>query len=422
MLGLFDRPTTDEEINALRSAGILGLSDRVAACPDEWNSIVSRLRRAGLINEASSDKSDDLDAHPIIRAYFAARLQQDHAMVWQKGHAVLYQHKSQRGGQPPKKLEDLIPYYQAVRHASFANMLQDALKNVYWEIIQQKRGGYAHRIHGAFATELTMLRSCFEDKNWEQPKLELDPFWQAHVLGTAGSRLRALGKLKDAVKPFLASRERHKQAGHSMHAAIRTRHLCELHVELGKLEDATDYGEAAVKLASKIDKSFADILKSADKGKGKSQYQDSNIEGLTKQDGKYELLVANVVLAAALHQQGEWGASNGHFLDAVRGLTSKPKWRNVNVLFGLWGFRYCEYLFDVAEWRIGGPNVPADAYGLLKNQIKKMNSIQEKDLKNIPEGGLGTLGPNLTKLIELRPSCLNLRLILNGEWSISMKQ
>ncbi|HEX3149714.1 MAG TPA: toll/interleukin-1 receptor domain-containing protein [Gemmataceae bacterium] len=408
MLGLFDRPASQGELDALRHCnkhkGIPGLSDRVAQLgKNEWNSVVSRLRRAGLVNEASSDRSDQLDAHPYVREYFALRLRTSDIREAEKiGHAVLYEYLGARAASDQPSLLELIPLYQAVWHAARGEKLQEALKTVYWLRIQRERDGYAHRIHGAFATELTMLRLCFEDRYWKQPKRELDDYWQAYVLGTVGSRLRALGRLQEAAEPLLASRDRHLNLGHILHAAIRTRHLCELHVEMGQLEDAVKHGKRAIELTADI--------RTADIQKG--EYQ-------TKHDKKYESLVANVVLAAALHQMGQWDLANKQFLNAVDILNTAPIWPEVRVLFSLWGFRYCEYLFDKAEQASSAER--AEAIAVLRIQIDGMKRITNEHVRDIPEGALGTLGPSLVELMDVRASLLDFPTDVGGRARILEK-
>ena len=73
LLGLFDRPASADCLNALRQEpAIDGVTDALIDLDeDDWNLTVSALEDAKLLARAPDDS---LDAHPLIREYFADRL------------------------------------------------------------------------------------------------------------------------------------------------------------------------------------------------------------------------------------------------------------------------------------------------------------------------------------------------------------
>jgi hypothetical protein len=79
LLGLFDRPATADCVQALRKPpAIAGLTDPLVDLPDEdWEFTLTTLSDARLVsvnrNEATGELVS-LDAHPLIREYFAGQL------------------------------------------------------------------------------------------------------------------------------------------------------------------------------------------------------------------------------------------------------------------------------------------------------------------------------------------------------------
>lgn len=90
MLGLFDRPATDEEIKALRAAPpVPELTDSLVNVDGrEWNKALAKLRRIGLIGASIGD---DIDAHPLVRQHFGEQLKDEYIDAFREGHWRLYE-------------------------------------------------------------------------------------------------------------------------------------------------------------------------------------------------------------------------------------------------------------------------------------------------------------------------------------------
>ena len=91
--------------------------------------------------DAGSGVLLSLDAHPLLREYFARQLRQQQPEAWRAAHRRLYEHlcaTTKEGDQPT--LEDLQPLYQAVAHGCQAGLQQEACDEVYRARIQRGTG------------------------------------------------------------------------------------------------------------------------------------------------------------------------------------------------------------------------------------------------------------------------------------------
>lgn len=159
LLGLFDRPASAELLNALwtgdeiggLTGALIGLSDA------QRNMTLKRLEDANLLTanrEAGSGRLLSLDAHPLVREYFASRVRQQFSGAWRAAHRRIYEYlrdNTNEGDAPT--LEDLQPLYQAVAHGCQAGLTQDARK-VYSDRLQRGSKAYTTKKLGAFGSDL----------------------------------------------------------------------------------------------------------------------------------------------------------------------------------------------------------------------------------------------------------------------------
>ncbi len=131
LLGLFDRPADAGCIKALRSEPVIAdLTEPLVGLDEvDWNLAVSALEECGLVSRAgqletpNSKLETALDAHPLIREYFAKQLREKKPESWRGAHRRLYEYlrdTTTEGDQPT--LEDLQPLYQAVAHGCQAGL------------------------------------------------------------------------------------------------------------------------------------------------------------------------------------------------------------------------------------------------------------------------------------------------------------
>ncbi|HEX4611168.1 MAG TPA: AAA family ATPase [Urbifossiella sp.] len=142
LMGLFDRAASGGCIAALRTKpAITGLTGPlVDLTEEEWNATQTELEECGLVSAVNSGSAvSSLDAHPLLREYFARRLRKARPKAWEAAHRRLYEHlcaTTKEGDQP--KLEELQPLYQAVAHGCHAGLQQEACDNVFFDRIRRK--------------------------------------------------------------------------------------------------------------------------------------------------------------------------------------------------------------------------------------------------------------------------------------------
>lgn len=316
LLGFFDRPAEVGALKTLRAAPpIPGLTESLVDLSDEdWRLAVANLREHSLL-AADSEEAETLDAHPLVRAYFAEELESQLPDAWQEGNRWLYEHLCQEAPDLPDTLEAMQPLYAAMVHGCRTGRQQEALEEVYLRRILRGNEHFSWRKLGAFGSELTAL-SGFFDHPWSHPSTCLIAVDQAFVLNAAAFHLRALGRLAEALEPMQVSLEAGIAQEDWEEAARRANNLSELTLTLGDMPRAVAFGEQSVELADRSDDAFLRIARRA-------------------------------TWADALHQAGRWEESAAAFREAEAMQTEwQPEYPQ---LYSLQGFRYCDFLLSCAE-------------------------------------------------------------------------
>src|SRR5262249_52392047 len=118
LLGFFDRPAERDQLNALCDPPpIRGLSEPLMdLSPGQWSDLVDQLRETGLLVQAATRKDPRrLDAHPLVREYFATQLQRDKPDAWREGNRRLFEHFQKIVPvNRPKGVEAMLLLYRAV--------------------------------------------------------------------------------------------------------------------------------------------------------------------------------------------------------------------------------------------------------------------------------------------------------------------
>jgi len=315
LVSLFDRPAKPELVTVLRTADVLpGLPTPEA----QWQFALSGLRRARLLADDPSH-SGALDAHPLVRAYFADWFQRTDAAAWHAAHGRLYEYLRDTTPKFPDTLAGLEPLYQAVAHGCKAGRHQEALDEVYGPRIQRNNEHFSLHTLGAWGTELSVLAGFF-DPPWGAPVTTLTPADQAWLLNAAGFTLRAVGRLDEAGAAMTAGLAAYEQREDWKKAAIAAGNLSQLHLLRGAVVAAVDTGRRAVKLADRSGDAFQKLSK-------------------------------RTILADALTQAGD-PAAEAWFIEAERmQAEDTPAHPRLSSVQGYW---YCDLLLDrgaVAEVR-----------------------------------------------------------------------
>ncbi|MGA8172220.1 MAG: hypothetical protein WB816_15500, partial [Methylocystis sp.] len=263
-LGLFDRPADAKSLEALwRPPAIRGLTEPLFTQEKKWfglgtrwrpipreqiNIALKRLEDARLVTRTLDGAKTlvSLDAHPLLREYFSERLGKGNEEAFRAAHRILFEHLCKTTPDIPNaKIEDLQPLYAAVAHGCHAGLQQRACEEVYWRRICRGNDFYATQKLGAFGADLGAV-ACFFEKPWSRVSSALTPVWRAVLLHQAAFRLRALGRLREAVEPMQVSLDMSIAQDDWREAAISASNLSEMRLALGELEAAIAAGAQSV--------------------------------------------------------------------------------------------------------------------------------------------------------------------------------
>lgn len=315
LLGLFDGPAAKKEIDALRAEPtIAGLTDRLVGLGEaDWNMAVTNLRDAGLVADVGADES--LDAHPLVRAYFAKQVRDGQPEAFREGHRRLYEFLRTDTKEFPETLAEMKPLYAAVVHGCLAGKNEDALVEVYWERIKRGDEHFSTQKLGAFGGEASMLRAFF-DPPWERLAPGLTDPAQAFVLSSAGFTLRALGRVREATQLMRLGLDWWIAQDSWKQAAIGAGNLSELLQSQGDVRRAVEAAQQSVALAD-------------------------------KSEDAVQRMGNRTTLAHALHVSGQIDEAAQVFEEAER--MQKDQQPRYPLLYSLRGFQYCDLLLDQGE-------------------------------------------------------------------------
>jgi tetratricopeptide (TPR) repeat protein len=301
ILGLFDRPADAGCIGALRKPPVIAeLTDplftkRIEAVPgqatvyplveEDWNTATSFLADFGLlVNHANADSAERLlDCHPLVREHFCKCLKTKFPNAWHDSNLRLYEYLRDHTEDRPMTLVGLQPLFQAITHGCRAGAALEARTKVFRDRIQRRNDYFATKQLGAFGDELNAL-ACFFTKPWDQVTSDLPIQEQWLVQNQAAQRLRACGRLGDAVLVMRHSSEQCKARLPSVKDAAEMRwwiiegavsysNLVEVELLLGRIQRAIMIGIEGLKYAvagrdggRNIDRYNKDIVSYCDVG------------------------------------------------------------------------------------------------------------------------------------------------------------
>jgi tetratricopeptide (TPR) repeat protein len=330
LLGLFDRPAAAGCLAALRRPpAIPGLTEPLIDLAEEdWNLACSALAACGLVTlpaalslhhlKGEQGKNPALDAHPLVREYFARRLREQLPAAWRAAHSRLYEHLRDTTEHQPDTLEGLQPLYQAVAHGCQAGRQQEACERVFGDRILRgtgEDGFYSTRKLGAFGADLSAV-ACFFESPWSRVSSALTEAAQAQLLNGAALNLRGLGRLNEALEPMRAGLEGAVRLEDWRSAAKSASNLSELELTLGEVSTAAKGAKRSV--------TFADCGGDA-----------------------FQRMANRTAQADALHQAGLHAEAMELFREAERMQAERQP--EYPLLYSLWGFRYCDLLLAEAE-------------------------------------------------------------------------
>jgi tetratricopeptide (TPR) repeat protein len=316
LTGLFDQPMAKGCLQALRAEpAIPGLTDAlVTLTPQQWNIAVTRLSEVELL----SVSADAIDAHPLIREYFATQLKRELPAAFEAAHSRLFDYLCENTPHRPDGIDGLAPLYEAVTHGCLAGRHQEACDKVYFDRINRGSGSdgfYSTNKLGAIGADLAAVAAFF-DEPWRQVSPNLTEADQAWLLNQAAFRLRALGRLTEALQPMRAGLEMLVQQKSWKEAAISTNNLSELELKLGRLPHAVTDARQSITHADQSGDAF-------------------------------QRMARRTTAADALHQSGQRAEAGTLFAEAER--MQQDRQPQFDLLYLLRGFCYCDWLLAPAE-------------------------------------------------------------------------
>jgi tetratricopeptide (TPR) repeat protein len=319
LLGLFDRPTSDGAMSALREKPqIPGLTRHlVVLSKAKWLLLVEKLREARLLAPKDKHDPDSLDAHPLIREHFGQRLEANAPSAWREANGRLFEHYRDLAEPLPDTLEGLAPLFAAVAHGCAASRFQEALDEIYWKRIQRREEVFASRRIGAYGAQLAALRGFFAS-GWQLGATGLSDRYKSYLLNEAAYCLRALGKLAEAVEPFKAALALDLEKSDWMNASTDIENLTDLSRARVNLEEALELARQGVELSDRSGVGF-------------------------------RRMVARSELADVLHQSGEAEEAKTLFIEA-EAMLRELKWETP-FLYSRAGYYYCDLLLARGEWQ-----------------------------------------------------------------------
>ncbi len=285
MLGLFDRPADIRCIDALRNRNsyfpdettsarddkrtvssslprepIFELTDVLADLDDDqWQMTLSKLEERRLLTVVrEGGRPTALDAHPLIREYFARQLRTERAEAWVRGHRRLYEHLTKTTEFQPETLAGLQPLYQAITHGCKAEMHDDALHAIYVSRVLRHTGAggnFSTQKLGAISANLGAISSFF-DRPWSKLSAHLSDIHREWVLNECAVLLCALGRLHEALESAHASYEICLQHKNWTEVAKRASNVSEIQRRLGEISMAMSTAEQAVMYANRGELQF----------------------------------------------------------------------------------------------------------------------------------------------------------------------
>jgi tetratricopeptide (TPR) repeat protein len=319
MLGLFNRPADKDAIASLRAApAIPGLTNALQGLSEQnWQQALSRLRRARLLAAQSSNQSDTLDTHPLVREHFGQQLKRTSIDAWREGNNRLYEHLKRTAKEFPDTLEEMTLLYAAIAHGCEAGRHQEAHAEVFSRRVRRGSAHFSIKNLGAFGADLTALSSFF-DSLWQQPVSGLTENDKALVLASAGFALRALGQLKESIQPLQANLAIRISQEEWRNAAISADNLSSIYLIIGDLSQALIYAQQSLEFADQGGDSFLSMT-------------------------------ARVTLANTLHQAGRVSEAEDTFSEAEK--MQKERGSQFPILYLFQGSQYCELLLGQGNYQ-----------------------------------------------------------------------
>lgn len=283
MLSLFDKPASLASIECLlQGKPIAGVTDALFSTtqkgrkkvhtplpPNTLQTLLSRLEQAKLISLGKDQHGvwHSLDAHPLLREYFARELQTHCPQGWRQAHQRLFEFLcTSTPYQAQPTLEDLLPLYQAVTHGCAAGEYAKALHEVYYKRILRDDAVYSGKQLGAYAHDLAAIAHFFAP-GWHALQAgavaQISAGNHAWLFNEAAFNLRALGRFPESLSLMKAVLAMCVQQEDWKGAASTASNLSQTQALLGYLSTALASAQQALDYAEQSQDAFEKIARHA---------------------------------------------------------------------------------------------------------------------------------------------------------------
>jgi tetratricopeptide (TPR) repeat protein len=423
LVGLFDRPAEKDAIAVVKAAGLgAPLAALGAMTPQRWSTAVSRLRAQRLLLPRDPARPYDLDAHPLVRAHFGARLKRVAPEVFRAAHLALYEHYKLLGlpaefrtpeaygtllykvEQPEGPLERRVresiegqlseenaPYVAPIFWSANPERMREAAKLIgtpaFHAGLEKFLPGdlagmaplFAAIAHGAAAGE---QRAAYREVFWPRIRRGNEAY-TSHKLGALSQDLAALAHF--FAEPWstpaqeLPERDRALMLGE---AAFSLR-------AQGRLRDAEEAYAAAVRAFKRLEGEERSVaINSGNLGEARLALGDVRgavasaheaVDHADRAEDAFQRITARTTLADALHQSGDHDGAAALFTEAER---LQAGWQpGMPRLYSLAGYRYCDLLLAMGR----APDV-RERYDYLVSIRQTGDSLLDRALEELLAG------------------------------------
>lgn len=355
LLAFFNKPVPLEQVADLLSRSpVLDLTQKLRHLNNrELTYVVNRLENHKLISAPSHDQDTWLDAHQLVREFCAREVKRSMPDAWRAAHEWLYGYFCSRAPEQPDTFSEMEDLYEAVAHGCEAGIYEKALNDVFINRIRRSREeAYSALILGAYGADLSAISAFFEavsgsdseTRSYEEPIGVLERDDKAFVRGVASFSLRAMGRLREALKTryvaFDASIRNDDWYGASYDAPA----LAEILLILGDI--------VAAKAMARLGVKIVDL----------SSNRERRVDN-------------RATLGDVLHQSGQLDEAEKAFREAEKEIQKRVNDR-ASQLYLPPGYQYCDLLLT-KEYRLrrDGPGNREDGFLLVRRRAEEAEKL-----------------------------------------------
>lgn len=256
------------------------------------------------------DVSDRLSIHPLIRDFYTHRVRTDPDRLTRLHAKIAEYYFADAGNLPDRpRLDDLLPFIEAVHHLTRAGKHDRACDTVYDRLYVADRGLITRELN-AYETVLSVFLDFFPDHHlWEDPVVD-DAGSKNWILHETATALQLLGRMRDAAVVTRRAMQLFKEDEKWHDAAVSCQNMTELYFALGSLPACAGLVREAFDLASRA-------------------------------EDKEDELVAETLRGTLAHLEGRTDVAEEAFAAALRIAT---EYTPLPVLYSTSGVRYAEHL------------------------------------------------------------------------------